>query len=327
MNDYFTINRETGKLELHFDKATYISLDDAQKASIKSNFLWGRKSGCWISRAKVPNLSSAQRVAESLGLENAGSTGERLSYAEQMERKQERAERRADRYEARADAAEKRGETLQAPINSMHGDIAFFTQPNINTSAGRAFTRRRERMFAAFDRGVQEFQKSEYWRERAAAARTAAAGLEQKDKGFIQRRIDERESSIRKVRARIPEYEGYLTAIENGQTPRNKYGWEVKMTAEQAQRQIDADLDRMEALLDELGYYQEALTALGGVEFSRDNLSKGDLLVISRYREPVRFVRGGPKNFTFEYTLPHMTYADGSPMQGKAAYAEIVEKR
>jgi hypothetical protein len=25
--------------------------------------------------------------------------------------------------------------------------------------------------------------------------------------------------------------------------------------------------------------------------------------------------------------LPHMTYADGRPMQGKAAYAEIVEKR
>jgi len=180
MDNYFIINRETGKLELHFDKSTYMGLDDSEKATIKSNFLWGRKSGCWISRAKVPNLSSAQRVAESLGLENAGSTGERLSFAEQMERKQERAERRAGRYEARADAAEKRGETLQAPINSMHGDIAFFTQPNINTSAGRAFTRRRERMFAAFDRGVQEFQKSEYWRERAAAALPAGRRRERR---------------------------------------------------------------------------------------------------------------------------------------------------
>ena len=327
MNDYFIINRETGKLELHFDKATYMGLDDSEKATIKSNFLWGRKSGCWISRAKVPHLSSAQRVAESLGLENAGTAGERLTYAEQMERKQERAELRADRYEARAEAAEKRGETLQAPIEKMHGDIAFFTQPIVNTAAGRAFGRRREKMFAAWERGFEEFRKSEYWKSRAATARKAAEGFQQKDKGFIQRRIDERESSIRMVSARIPEYEGYLAAIERGEKAVDKYGWEIKLTAEQVQAQIEADLDRVEALLDELGYYQEALESLGGVEFSRDNLQKGDLVIISRYREPVRYVRGGPKNFTFEFTLPHMTYADGRPMQGKAAYAEIVEKR
>lgn len=324
MNDYFVLNRETGKLELHFEKATYMALNESEKASIKGAFLWGRKSGCWISRAKVPNLSNAQRVADSLGLKNAGETGERLSYAEQMERKQERAERRADRYEARAEAAEKRGETLQAPINAMHGDISFFTQPIINTSAGRAFARRREKMFAAWERGFAEFRKSEYWKERAAVARKTAAGSAQKDKGYLQRRIDERESNIRKVSKRIPEYESYLAAIERGETPRNVYGWEVKPTAEQVQAQIGADLDRLEALLDELGYYQEALESLGGVEFSRENLQKGDLLIISRYRDPVRYVRGGTKNFTYEFTLPHMTYADGRPMQGKAAYAEIV---
>ena len=39
MNDYFIVNLETGKLELHFDKATYDGLTDAQKSDIKSNFL------------------------------------------------------------------------------------------------------------------------------------------------------------------------------------------------------------------------------------------------------------------------------------------------
>lgn len=325
-SNYFIVNRETGKLELHFEKSVYSALTDEQKADIKSNFLWGRNSGCWISRCKEPNLYWARCCAERIGLADAGETGERLSFAEQMERKQERAERRAERYDARADAAEKRGEQLQAPIEKMHGDIAFFTQPIVNTSAGRAFGRRREKMFAAWERGFDEFRKSEYWQERAEIARRTAAGKELQDKGFIQRRIKERESSIRKLGKREKEYEGYLTAIEKGETPRDGYGWEVKLTPEQIRAQIGADLDRLEALLDELGYYQEALAALGGVEFSRDTLSAGDMLIISRYQEPVRFLRGGPRNFTYEFTQPHMRLADGTPMRGQAAYAEIVRR-
>ena len=175
MENYFIHNRETGKLELHFSKAAYDALTDAQKAEIRGAFLWGRNSGCWISRCKEPNLRSAERVAESLGLSDAGQTGERMSFAEQMERKAERAERRAERYEARSEAAEQRGNALQKPINDMRGDIAFFTQPNINTSGGRAFTRRREKMFAAFDRGFEEFRKSAYWQERANVARVTAS--------------------------------------------------------------------------------------------------------------------------------------------------------
>ena len=74
--NYFILNKETGKLELHFEKSTYAALTDAQKSEIKSNFLWGRRSGCWISRAKEPNLYYARKVAESIGLEDAGTEGE-----------------------------------------------------------------------------------------------------------------------------------------------------------------------------------------------------------------------------------------------------------
>lgn len=163
-SDYFIVNRETGKLELHFSKEAYLALTEDQKKSIKGNFLWGRTSDCWISRAKEPNLYHARKCAETLGLEDAGTCGERLSFMEQMERKAERAERRADCYENRADAAERRGEALQKPINDMRGDIAFFTQPNINSSSGRVFTRRRKKMFESFEKGFNEFLKSEYKR-------------------------------------------------------------------------------------------------------------------------------------------------------------------
>lgn len=292
MENYFIVNRETQKLELHFEKETYNALTDEQKKEIKSNFLWGRNSGCWISRAKEPNLYWPRHVAEKMGLSDAGKTGDRLSFAEQMERKQERAERRADRYEGRAEAAEKRGEALQEPINAMHGDIAFFTQPNINTSACRAFTRRREKMFAAFERGFEEFSKSVYWQGRAKTARRTASGKELQDKGFVGRRIAECQSAVRKLQKRITEQEERLASMDAGQTVENWRG--DPLTRETVENWLEDYLDRMEAELDKLGFYQECMESLGGVQFSRDNIKPGYIVRCQRGRGEV--ISTGPKN-------------------------------
>ena len=146
-------NRETLKIELHFDKADYIALTDAERAKIKSAFLWSRGGGCWVSRAKEPNLLEAKHIAANLGFDGITKEGERLTFAEQVEREKERAERRADRYDAHADRAAERAAELQRPMNDHHGDIAFFTQPYINSGAGRAFQRYRDRVYASFERG------------------------------------------------------------------------------------------------------------------------------------------------------------------------------
>lgn len=151
---FYIINRETDKLELHFTKEEYQALGEESKSGIKSNFLFSRRGGCWVSRAKRPNLYYAEKVAKDFGAEYQGKTGEELTFAEKIERQADRAAVRADRMEEKAAAAEQSGEQLQKPINARRGDIAFFTQPNINTSAGRAFTRQREKMFAAYDRGI-----------------------------------------------------------------------------------------------------------------------------------------------------------------------------
>lgn len=158
--NYFIENKETGKIELHFDKEKYMSLSNDDKSTIKSNFLFSRRSAAWVSRCKFPHLYRAREIALNLGLEDKGATGERLSFEDQENRRIEKAERRADRYEYKAEKAEQRAEQLQAPINRMHGDIAFFTQPNINTSAGRAFTNARNRMWASYEKGIEEFRKS-----------------------------------------------------------------------------------------------------------------------------------------------------------------------
>ena len=293
--DYFIRNRETGKLELHFDKATYDELTDAQKRDIRSNFLWGRNSGCWISRAKEPNLYHAERVAKALGLADAGSSGERLSFAEQQERKAERAERRAERFEDRAIDAEQNAKRLQKPIEDRRGDIAFFTQPNIDSSAGRAFARRREKMFAAFDRGMEEYRKSEHYRERAGIARRSAGQAELKDRGFVDRRIRECEASIRKLRRSIEDYEtkAMPKAIEG---TLRRYSGEL-ITVEEVQKQLDHWLDMLEVALDKLGYYQDAMDALGGVAYSQENIKPGFVVKVRTFGS-VTVMSTGPKNFT-----------------------------
>lgn len=42
MNEYI-MNKETGKIELYFEKQDYLALPDEQKREISSNFLFSRK--------------------------------------------------------------------------------------------------------------------------------------------------------------------------------------------------------------------------------------------------------------------------------------------
>ena len=308
----FVHNNETGKLELHFDKADYAALTDAQKQSIKGAFVWGRRSGCWISRCKEPNLWSAEKIAKALGLADGGTTGERLSFAAQQERKAEKAERRAERLENAASRAEARGEALQKPITDMRGDVAFFTQPNINSSAGRAFTRQRERMFAAYEAGFNEFNKSAYYRERAAIAHNTAAQKGLQDKGFCGRRIAECETALRKLKKNVERYEGFKQQIEQGTMVQRFNGEPLSLDA--VNEWIETTLDRMEAQLDKLGYYQDALDALGGVEFSQENIKPGYIVEVKPFGA-CRVVSTGPKKITYQ------TGVDGVALT--AAYAEI----
>lgn len=62
MSEYI-MNKETGKIELHFDKADYLALAEDQKKDIKSNYLFSRVKRAWVSRAKFPNLYRAEKVA------------------------------------------------------------------------------------------------------------------------------------------------------------------------------------------------------------------------------------------------------------------------
>lgn len=310
---YHIINRETEKLELHFSKEEYQALPEADKAKIKSNFLFSKRGNCWVSRAKRPNLYYAEKTAKELGSENHGKTGELLSFEEKMERKAARAEERAERMDARAGAAEQRGEALQKPINDMHGDIAFFTQPNINTSSGRAFTRQRERMFAAFDRGMEEFKKSEYYAERAEAARRTADAAKKPSKDFCYRRVQDAEKSIRAQNKNMDSYRSYISKLDAGETLKRFDGTEI--TRDEVLQWMENSAERIESEISRACYYQSCIDEQGGVQFSKENIKPGYVVKIKHYND-CTVLRTGPKNFT---------YRTPNGFDLTAAYAEILE--
>lgn len=293
-NNYYILNKETGKIELHFDKDTYLALSIDAKSKIKSNYLFSRYAGAWVSRAKWPNTSWAEKVAIEIGLSNAGAVGERLSFEDQMNAKQERAERRAERYDNYADNAAARGKALQAPIESMHGDIAFFTQPNINSSAGRAFTNKRNRMFAAWEKGFDEFKKSDYFKDRAETARQTAADCKKQPIDFCQRRIDECNASIRKLGKNLLNYKKSLDQLENGEKVTDFLYRNV--TADELNKWIDETIERIDAQTDKAAYYQKMIDDQGGIKFNKDNINVGDIVKVDR-RDLITVERKGPKNF------------------------------
>lgn len=310
---FYIINRETDKLELHFTKEEYQALGEESKSKIKSNFLFSRRGGCWVSRAKRPHLSYVESIAKDLGAEYQGKTGEELTFEEKMERQADRAAARADRMEARSDVAAQRGEALQKPVENMRGDIAFFTQPNINTCAGRAFTRQRERMFAAFDRGFEEFKKSEYYAQRAEVARRTANLENSKDKAFCGRRVKDAQKNIKAIQKNLDQYHAMLDCDGMGEQQKRFDGTPIERA--EIERWIEDAEERLESEISRLCYYQSCIDDLGGVQFSKENIKPGYVVKIKHYND-CTVLRTGPKN---------IIYRTPNGFNLTAAYAEILE--
>jgi hypothetical protein len=317
----YILNRETQKIELYFDKSEYMALSEDLKKDIKSNYLWSSKAGAWVSRS-TNNHYWALKVAEKLGLEDGGKTGERLSYAEQLERKTERAEARAERFIRYAENAEKRGETLQAELNSHRGDIAFFTQPNINSSAGRAFANYRDRLYQRYEKGMEEYRKSEYFKSRAAAAQATADMAQLKNPVYLHNRIKEGKATIAKLEKNIIHFEEKLYRIEQGEKITRYNGEEL--TADQYQEWITETLEKMEYEIDKLAFFENCLSEIGGIQFSRDNIKVGYIVKMKRWGR-CEVLSAGPVNVTFK--ILDGGAAGGILTEPYAAIMEILEEK
>ena len=291
MDKKYIQNRETGKIELHFEKADYESLPEEDKQLLRSNFLFSRRAQVWVSRAKFPNLYSAKRAAEKLGFTEGEKVGERLTYAEQLERQTERAEARADRYLGYAENAEQRGAALQKDLNDRHGDIAFFTQPIIPGHAGsESFARRRQQIYDRYDRGMEEYRKSEYFRERAATAQATADNAKLKDMSYLNNRIKESQSSIKKIKENVAYYEKLLEQLANPESDASKSG---RYTTVKVQSWLEDSLERLEMLIDKQGFFENCVEELGGFQFSKENIKPGYVVMIRHSK--FKIMKANPK--------------------------------
>ena len=321
----YIFNRETLKIELHFEKEEYQALPEATRKEIKSNFLFSGKTNAWVSRAKEPNLYHAKQVAKKLGFTEEVKQGERLTFAEQVERQTERAEARAERLEGYAVNAERRAEGLQAELNSYHGDIAFFTQPIIAGHSGsQAFARRRQRIYDRYDKGFEEYRKSEYFRSRATTAQNTADGKKFNDPVYLDSRIKECKKTVRQLEKNIIHYEELLFNIENG-TPEKNESFYANYTAEQVTEWIESTLERIEAAMDKQAYMENCLDEIGGNRFSRDNIKPGYIVRIQRWGI-VEVTGAGPVNFSYKHDLTP-NHKDWPGQEPYAAILEIIEAK
>lgn len=272
----FILNKETNRIELRFEKSEYMALSDEQKKEIKSYFLWSKASGAWVSRSTKNHYWPLQ-IAKKLGFEDGGAVGERLSFAEELERKAKKAERRAERFEQYSENAKKRAEGLQAELNSYRGDTAFFTQPIIvGHTESQAFAKRRERIFERYRKGFDEYRKSEYFQDRVETARATADMRQLKNPVYLHNRIKECNANIRALKRAMVRAEEQ----NNSEDRKNNL------------------LEKMEYEIDKLAYLENCLEEIGGNKFSKDNIKVGYVVKMRRWGR-CEIVGTGPVNVTF----------------------------
>lgn len=303
-------NLETGKIELHFTKQEFQTLSADLQSNLRSAYLWSPKADAWVSRS-INNHWRAIDVAKKLGFTEEEKQGERLTYAEQLERKAEKAEQRAERYSGYADNAKERAENLQAPLNSHRGDTAFFTQPIISGHSGsQAFGRRRDALFARYGKGFEEYKKSEYFQDKMKTALRTANMEQLKDPVYLNNRIKECQANIRR-------YERALKKYENHEPTPNLVKWQEDM------------LEKLEYEIDKLGFFQTCLEQLqaqirntGGNTYTKDDIKVGYLVKSYKHDLWARIEKVNPKTVYGSYIDPHMR-----GLQLACAYPEIKEVR
>ena len=323
MTKNYIKNLETGKIELHFSKSDYLALSDELKKEIKRSYLFSGASNAWVSRS-IHNQWAAIDLAKKLGFTEEEKQGERLTYAEQLERKQEKAEHRAERYDQYAVNANNRAKSLQSELESHHGDNSFFTQPIIAGHAGsQAFGNRRQRIYDRYHKGFEEYKKSEYFAEKAETARMTADATQLKSPIYLNNRIEECEKRIRKLEKNVTYYEDILIKKNNNEAVSSFYD---DKTVEQIQGYLDETIDKLEYEIDKLGYFQNCMeeTRIKLEEVGRKLYTKADLkpgyLFQSRHKCWAKVNRVNTKTITATYIEHPLTGMDAS-----CPYAEIKE--
>ena len=297
MSKNYIRNLETGKIELHFEKSDYLALSDELKKELKRSYLFSGTAKAWVSRS-INNQWGAIETANKLGFTEEVKQGERLSYEEQLERKAEKAEHRAERYDQYAENAEKRAENFQTDFNKYRKDWSWLTQPIIPGHSGsRAFGNHKAKVMARYEKGFEEYQKSDYYKERAFTARATANNSKLQNKVYLVGKIKESSKQVKIYQDIVVKYEEALYKIQQGEELKNRSG-EI-LTEIYIEQRIDDMLEKYEWEYDKLEFFEKCLKDIGGVQFSKDNIKVGYIVNIKRWGK-CEIVSAGTKNIQFK---------------------------
>jgi hypothetical protein len=201
--NYYLVD-SLGKAELHFEYSTYKNLSAYLQKEVKSYFNWSRARKAWVSKGSW-NSGTVQRVIEQLNLPLKGKK-DRMSFEDQLDRRQKNLQYKSNVYENRAKKLEERAAYLVAEREKYRGDWSFWTQPNVDTSGGRSFTRQRNKIIENYFKGLDMNEKAAKFREFAASQRYASKNTQLNNPAYVLKKLEEAQSLFEQLAKYTPDY-------------------------------------------------------------------------------------------------------------------------
>ena len=288
--------------------------EDAAQALKANGFRWSRNLDAWYLPRNLTHETRDQRVAALQGAlgdrveVEIPDGGRRLSAAEKETAQRERAADRAERMTARAERLQGKSDAIRAETGRFFANVPL-GQPNIvDTSAGRVFTRKREKMHA------RDWKAYELGQE-AAGARDAARSAEQTVTGVesivtITNRIEKNQAIVRKVDREVTAHNTAAGIIDmlGADHPKIQAVGTDQLGLRSPERL--AQIEQIKAVaLDAIAHDQDKLEAAGGVSYGKHNVQPGDIIV-ARHGGYLPVLRSNaksatvPTGYTWTDTLP-----------------------
>jgi hypothetical protein len=288
MERYYIHNLETDKLNIFTGgKSDWLTIPEADRERIKSACLWSRSMNGWVSRCKGGMARFyAEDVLKRNGFENRGTEGQKLSFVEQVEAKQEKAAERAERFEDRAEAAGERSESLYNHAHTMASAIPFGQPILVGHYSEKRDRNYRERIHNTFGKAFEESDKAKHYASRAATARATAEGAQYSNPRYLGNRIKELEAEVRVIENRLQgKFYHYSEAQSISEEQREHYN------------------SRMAEVQEKLGFFRHCLETCGSPLFSKEELKGKQAVKVRGYWYPI--VRLNPKTVS----VPNTSFA------------------
>lgn len=202
-DNYFVRNDENGKLHIYTNKSFYASLLPEQKKIFTSYCLFSRGQECWISKGKYQNCSHIISKLSALKFIDKGTIGEKLPFAEQVKRSQEKAEARIERAEKGVQKAKQRSSELYSQAKDMASFIPFGQPILIGHHSEKRDRNYRSKIENKFNKAFEELDKADYYAHKVEISKSTAEGVKFQDPVYLTKKIKECQKNLKVLGLRL----------------------------------------------------------------------------------------------------------------------------